>query len=202
MGVLLLNRKVVGVFYNRSRLGNWDFDIHSVNLIPTKITYLVITNKNKWINKMKENEKRKKRELLIVESNISNCPVSRGCRTHWLHLCRGVSFPQQVSWWPYQLGLQNTLIASLQRCKTSPTSVLVAHSGFYFLDINPICTDQLTSSYWINLLIHVHNNFIKIYPWFIFNKFRVIGQVVTKLHLIMQLNIWDLIFQIRHQNWK
>ena len=29
---------------------------------------------------------------------FSYCPVSWGCRIHWLHLCRGVRPPQRVSW--------------------------------------------------------------------------------------------------------
>ena len=55
-------------------------------------------------------------------------PIGWGCRIHWLHLCRGIRLLHQVSWWSSWLGegLQNTLIASLQRGKTPPTSVLVA----------------------------------------------------------------------------
>ena len=31
--------------------------------------------------------------------HVYDCPVSWGCRIHWLHLCRGVrSPPQRVSW--------------------------------------------------------------------------------------------------------
>ena len=34
-----------------------------------------------------------------AEMPIYICPVSWGCRIHWLHLCRGVRPPKRVSWY-------------------------------------------------------------------------------------------------------
>ena len=37
-------------------------------------------------------------KLNCLTFNAVYCPVGWGCRIHWLHLCRGVTPPQWVSW--------------------------------------------------------------------------------------------------------
>ena len=37
--------------------------------------------------------------ILIICTHLYCSPVSWGCRTHQLHLCRGVRIPQWVSWY-------------------------------------------------------------------------------------------------------
>ena len=76
--------------------------------------------------------------LFVFQICITCCQVGRGCRIHWLLLCRGARFPQRVSWiWHKTIW-----------CWVSSNAEVLGNAEYPFIAITPWFTLAWTGSTW------------------------------------------------------
>ena len=121
----------------------------------------------------------------------SFCPVSWGCGIHWLHLCRGVRPPQQVSWYNIiQSDSEVSVMLSLWEMRSTPLLPSLPGS----LRFKVVAPDMVLSMGEIEL------NCVLMLNWIAWNK----SVLIFKLHTYTKLIYlkWNCFCMLNWIAWK